>query len=246
MKTKKKVVLWMAVPVVAILLFISVFLIKFKFELSKMTPVETGKVTDNVYVLKDSFVNMYLIQSGNDYIAIDAGMKEKVITRELRKLNIDPDKVIAVLLTHTDMDHVGALGLFKKARVYISKPEELMLTGKEQKIPLISNSISREDYVLLNDRQELKIGNEKSIGILTVGHTSGSMCYLINDKYLFTGDILSLKNGKIGPSVKFLDLDHKKATQSIAKITHIPQAQYIFTSHFGYSADYSDAVRDWK
>jgi|GEM_PF-6898153 len=77
-------------------------------------------------------------------------------------------------------------------------------------------------------------------------HTTGSMCYQVNDKYLFTGDILSLVDGKLGPSVKFLDLDNEMATKSISKITKLLNVEYIFTAHFGYTKDYKNAVKDWK
>jgi glyoxylase-like metal-dependent hydrolase (beta-lactamase superfamily II) len=154
--------------------------------------------------------------------------------------------VIAVLLTHTDMDHVAGVPLFKNAKIYISKQEEKMLTGEKQKIPGVSNSLSRKDYILLEDKQSLKIGNENSFSILTEGHTTGSMCYQVNDKYLFTGDILSLVDGKLGPSVKFFDLDHEMAIKSISKITKLSNVEYIFTAHFGYTGDYKNAVKDWK
>jgi len=121
-----------------------------------------------------------------------------------------------------------------------------MLTGKKQKIPGYSNSISRKDYTLLEDKQTLNIGNVKIFGILTEGHTSGSMCYQVNEKYLFTGDILSLKNGKISTSVKFFDLDHDMANKAISKITNIPNVEYILTAHFGITNDYKNAVKDWK
>ena len=219
---------------------------KFKSETNKMTPIETGKIIDNIYAIKSAFANMFLIQDGDQYIAIDAGMDIKVIAAELNKLNIDPDKVIAVLLTHTDMDHVAGVPLFKNATIYMAKQEEMMLTGEKQKIPGVSNSISRKDYILLENNQLLKIGNDNSFSILTEGHTSGSMCYQVNDKYLFTGDILSLKDGKIGPSVKFFDLDHEMASKSISKITNLPNVEYLFTAHFGYTSDYKNAVSDWK
>ncbi len=98
----------------------------------------------------------------------------------------------------------------------------------------------------MDDQQTLNIGNVKIFGILTEGHTSGSMCFQVNDKYLFTGDILSLHDGKLEQSVKFFDLDHDMTTKSISKITNIPNVEYILTSHWGVSKDYKNAVKDWK
>jgi len=245
-KTLKKVLIGLGAAIVLGLLIIGGFLYKFNYETSKMHPTETGKIVDNIFAIKDEFVNMYLLQDSNNYIAIDAGKDLDVISAELKKLNINPDMVIAVLLTHSDPDHVAGLPLFKNAKIYLAKAEVPMLTGEKQKIPGVSNKISRNDYTLLEDHQTLIIGNEKSFSILTKGHTSGSMCFQVNDKYLFTGDILSLENGKIGHSVKFLDMDHEMATKSISIITNLPNVEYIFTAHFGYTNNYKNAVSDWK
>ena len=247
MKKKTKIVLIGIGAFIALCgIIVGGFLYQFNAETKIMHPTETGNVVDNIYAIKDEFVNMYLIKDGNQYIAIDAGKDLDVISTELKKLNIDAEKVEAVFLTHTDMDHVAALPLFKKAKIYLSKQEELMLTGEKQKIPFVSNSVSRKDYTLLEDKQTLNIGSEKAFGILIVGHTSGSMCFQVNGKYLFTGDVLSLEAGKLGPSVKFFDLDHEMATKSITKITKLPEVEYIFTAHHGYTNDYKNAVKDWK
>ncbi len=110
----------------------------------------------------------------------------------------------------------------------------------------MSNHISTTVYTLLDDRQTVNFGNITVKGYLTPGHTSGSMCYLVNGKYLFTGDVLSLKAGKIGRFNKFFNMEDEEANRSIGNITNIPGAEYIFTAHYGYTNDYKDAVKDWK
>jgi len=245
-KKIKNLLIGIGILIVLCLLFGAGFMYKFKSEIKKMHPVATGKIVDNIFAIKDEFVNIYVLQDSNQYIVIDAGQDIEVVAAEFKKLNINPDLVIAVLLTHTDPDHVAGVPLFKNAKIYLAKEEEKMLTGEKQKIPFVSNSLSRKDYILLEDKQTLKIGNENSFSILTEGHTTGSMCYQINDKYLFTGDILSLEKGEIGTSVKFFDLDHEMATKSISKITNLPNVEYIFTAHFGFTNDYKNAVKDWK
>ncbi len=234
------------VIVAAILIIVVGFVLKFKSETAKMRPAETGKISENGYVIKDDFVNMYLIKDSIGYIAIDAGKGIENVKKGLKELNINADDVIAVLLTHSDMDHVAALPLFKNAKLYMAKEEVNMLNGKKQKIPFVNNKMSRSDYNLLDDKQTFKIGSHKINCILTEGHSSGSMCFQVNDKYLFVGDMLSLQEGKLGNSVKFFDLDHKMASKSIAKITNIPNVEYILTSHWGISKDYKNTVKDWK
>jgi glyoxylase-like metal-dependent hydrolase (beta-lactamase superfamily II) len=101
-------------------------------------------------------------------------------------------------------DHVGALELFDKAKLYMSKEEEQIKKKKKSKFLWFGNSIPRTDYILLEDREIIQVGNLKIESILVPGHISGTMAYLVDDKYLFTGDILSLKDGKIAPDTRVL------------------------------------------
>jgi glyoxylase-like metal-dependent hydrolase (beta-lactamase superfamily II) len=217
--------------------------LKIKSAQSTLNPMETGKLADNIFVVGDGYGNMFIVQDSVQYIGIDCGMFPDAVEEQLKKLGISPNDVVAVFLTHTDADHVGALHLFGKARLYMSKEEELMITGKKSKIMWIKNSISRTDYTLLEDREVIQTGNLKIESILAPGHTSGMMAYLVNDKYLFTGDILSLKDGKIAPIPSIYNMDTKQAVKSMEIIRHIPSAGYIFTSHWGYTDDYRTAVQ---
>lgn len=245
-KIVKKILKGVGILVSIVAIIVGYFLYKFSSETGKMTPVPTGQISEYGYVIKDEFVNMYLIKDSLGYIAIDAGKDIKVIEEEMQKLKINPEEVIAVFLTHSDMDHVAGIPLFKNAKLYMARNEVKMLNGEKQKIPGYNNSICRSNYILLDDQQNVEIGKHKIHCILTEGHTSGSMCYQVNEKNLFTGDILSLHNGKLGQSVKFFDLDHDMTTKSISKITSIPNVEVILTSHWGVSKDYKDAVKDWK
>ncbi len=245
-KTFKKTLIGVGALIGIAAIAIGYFLYKFSSETGKMTPVPTGQLSEHEFAIKDEFVNMYLIKDSLGYIAIDAGKDIDVIATEMQKLNIKPDEVIAVFLTHSDMDHVAGIPLFKNAKLYMARNEVKMLNGEKQKIPGYNNSISRTDYILLDDQQNLEIGKHKIHCILTEGHTSGSMCYQVNEKYLFTGDILSLHDGKLGHSVKFFDLDYDMTTKSISRITNLPDVEFILTSHWGVSKEYKKAVKDWK
>jgi glyoxylase-like metal-dependent hydrolase (beta-lactamase superfamily II) len=206
--------------------------------------METKKIVDDIYVVRDDFANLFIMQDGTQYIVIDCGTNPATVAEQMKKLGINPNNVSTVFLTHTDGDHVGALGLFNKAKLFMSKEEEQMINGKKNKFLWFGNSISRSDYTLIEDREVVEIGNLKIEGILVPGHTSGMMAYLINDKYLFTGDILSLKNGKIAPIPAFFDMDNIQAIESMDIIRHIPATEYIFTAHWGYTDNYKAAVAD--
>jgi len=217
--------------------------LKMKSAQSTLNTMETGKVVDNIFVIDDGYANMFIIQDSAQYIVIDCGAFPEIVIEQMKKLKINPNEVTAVFLTHTDADHVSVLDLFDKAKLYMSKEEEQMINGKKLRLFWMKNSISRTDYILLEDREIIQTGNMKIEGILTPGHSSGTMAYLVNDKYLFSGDILSLKNGKIAPIPSIYNMDTKQAVESMEIIRHIPTAEYIFTSHWGYTDDYKTAVQ---
>jgi len=238
----KRTLIGSGIVIVIIMIFFCGYMIKAKSEISSMAPVETKEITGNVFSVKDSFVNLYLIKDSTHYIAIDAGNNSKVVSAELKKLNINTDDISTVLLTHTDGDHVAAIKLFKNARIYLSRQEEKLINGESSRFLFFGNKIDTKDYALIEDQQEFNIGKLKIKGILTPGHTIGSMSYLVNDKYLFTGDALGLRNGKISRFNEFFNVDTKTAIASMAKIKGIPDAKFIFTAHHGYSDNYNYAT----
>jgi len=245
-KILKRILLGIVLLILVIAGIYFSYSLKMKSELKIMTPVESQQIVENIFSVQDTFVNMYLIKDGDKYIAIDAGNNADNVLYELKKLQISPENVIGVFLTHTDGDHVAAIKCFKNAQVYLSKKENQLLNGETSRFLIFGNKIATKEYLLIEDQQIFKIGDVTVKGILTPGHTTGSMCYLVNDKYLFTGDLLSLKAGKIAQFNKFFNMDTKTSTESMKLITNIPTAEYIFTAHYGYTPDYKKAVKDWK
>lgn len=245
-KTLKSILIGIGIIIVILVLMLAGFWLKMKSELKNMHVSETKEVVSGVFAIKDSFVNMFIVKDSDNYVAIDAGADVKTIRNELDKLNIDSSKVVAVLFTHCDGDHTAALSMFKNASVYLSRQEEQMINGKTAKMMFVHNSISRDDYNLLDDQQDLIIKNTHIKCIATPGHTPGSVCYVVNNKYLFVGDAFGLKDGKIDKPNSFFSADMKTAVQSLSKIANLPAVQYVFTAHNGYSNDYKKAMVDWK
>ena len=212
--------------------------LKLQYEASKFTPIETGLVVDNIFVVKDDFVNLFIIKDSSQYVVIDCGINPAIVKEQMEKLGINPGNVVAVFLTHSDGDHARALSLFDKAKLFMQKEEVKMIDGTKSKLLWFGNILPRTDYLLLNDRELVQIGNLKFEAFHVPGHTSGTTAYLVNDKYLFTGDLLSLKDSKIAPTPAIINMDAKQAAKSREIIRHIPSAEYIFTAHWGFTDDF--------
>ncbi|RPH30082.1 MAG: MBL fold metallo-hydrolase [Bacteroidales bacterium] len=245
-KTIKRILWGLGIILALLFLFFGWYGYRASSEMKKLRPVETAYLIDSIYTIKDDIANVYLIKNGNSYVSIDAGNSAEGIKEGLKKLNINPDDIAAVLLTHTDGDHVNGLSVFAKATVYISKQEEQMVNGETSRFAFFKNSLSGRAYTTIEDGQVIDLLSSKIQGILVPGHTPGSMCFLVNEKYLFIGDALSLKDGKIDRFNQFFNMDSETAAKSTAKLTQLPNAQYIFTAHYGYSNDYKNAVLSWK
>ena len=232
------------IAIIAVLALFAVFAVTQMIQFSKMSPLPTGKAAPNVFAVRDSMVNVYFVRGEEGYLAIDAGTGGKAVADGLEKLGIPPDKVRAVLLTHTDMDHKGALALFPDADIYISAQEVQMIDGTTTRNFGSRNSLDFA-YKTLGDGETVRIAGFTVKGILTPGHTPGSMCYLINDKYLFTGDTMSFKYGRADLFNSFFNMDDEIQRESIHKLAGMPTPEMIFTAHYGYSDDPADAFTGW-
>jgi len=231
----------LAGTVALIIVFMITYLVIAKSAMKKMMPVETRQVTEDVYSIKTKYVNMYLVKDGGNFIAIDAGTKKGAVKDELKKLDIDPDRVRAVLLTHSDNDHAGGISLFDKAVIYLPEDEEQVINGETGRFLWFGNKIDTENYKLLKDKS-FRIGDLKIRLIPTPGHTAGSTCYIVNDKYLFTGDAVALDNGTIARFPKIINKNARKAKRSMNNLTGLDGVQYIFTAHYGYTDNYKAAT----
>ena len=218
------------------------FLLKRNSEIAKMEHLETQEIVNGIYAINTKNANFYVVKIDDDCIAIDAGGgDENIVKTELEKLNIVPEEITAVLLTHTDFDHIAALSLFKNATIYISKQEEQVLDGSVPRLSFGGKNKLNYNYSTIEDNEELCFGKLKVKSILTPGHTIGSMSFLINDKYLFAGDNLSLQNGLVGLFNSIFNMSDDTQTKSIRNLAKIATTEYIFTAHYGFTDKSTEA-----
>ena len=173
-------------------------------------PQPTGKIFSEIYTILSNrpYVNFYLLQIGESYMAIDAGADSVQTARELQRLDISANDVIAVFVTHSHYDHISALDLFGNATVY---------TG--------NSTLPNTHHQIMRDGEIIELSGRSIKCIYTPGHTSDSVCYLVDGKYLFVGD--SLIN-------HLNNTDNELRKLSIEKLLELEGLEYIFSGHYGF------------
>ncbi len=213
-----------------------IFVLPFLMKVRGFTPSETGKVATELYAVSDKLVSMFVLKTGDDLIGFDAGNDLQNTEAGFKNLGLDPLRVKAVFLTHSDGDHVRALPLFKNATVFLPEKEEPLVTGTAKRKFLIFervNTLPVSRYTLIADGTEINFGGSTVKAYLTPGHTIGSTSYLINGKYLVVGDLALVEQGKLVPMPKPPSENMEVLKASLAKINQIPGVEIILTAHTG-------------
>jgi glyoxylase-like metal-dependent hydrolase (beta-lactamase superfamily II) len=115
------------------------------------------KIADHVFLIPGITANPYLITDDDGLSLIDAGLpgSHKMILSYVARLGKTPRDVKRIILTHSDLDHVGGLGALCKAtgaRTFASKAEaEAIALGKSSKpaAPGQPTSLVRRLYTMI-------------------------------------------------------------------------------------------------
>jgi glyoxylase-like metal-dependent hydrolase (beta-lactamase superfamily II) len=99
---------------------------------------------------------MWVVKGDGRIIVVDTGFNAEVAARRKRTflrcpvetlglLNISPDEVDDVVLTHLHYDHAGNFDRFPKARFHLQEREIHYATGRYMRFPRLSHSFEVED-----------------------------------------------------------------------------------------------------
>lgn len=217
-------------------------------------PLNTGWIDEHVACVREYIANIFFYRKNGKTIMIDAGYNYDRLEEKMSWLDISPDEISEILITHQDTDHVGAVendspGLFKNATLYIGEIENRYLTGEKRrkvgwgtyKLPMVESDNER---VLLEDGDVFDIDGIKIEAILVPGHTWGHMVYLIDDEYLFTGDTIWFGADGGYSFISTLAEDNKLSLKSLEELEEKLKKRnlepLIITGHTGWTRD-----RDW-
>ena len=142
-------------------------------------------------------VNCYVLSDNGEAAVIDPGADYETIKSYIDENGLTLTKI---LLTHGHFDHIGAVSALAKntgAKVYIHSGDSKMLVDNGANLSFMTG-VGVETYeadIILDNIDEIPLGETVVKVFHTPGHSAGSVSYLWGDN-LFDGDLLF--NGSIG------------------------------------------------
>ncbi len=157
--------------------------------------IKPSKIFGNLYFVGTHPASTHLVDTGDGLMLLDPGYQESLylVIQNIWELGFDPKNIRYILLTHCHHDHTDAteaLVRMSGAKVYFPKGD----------LPLLKGEIFHSPFrpftpdVLLEDGQEIPLGNTVVKCISTPGHTDGTMSYF----FPVTDGVRTLRAGMHG------------------------------------------------
>lgn len=169
----------------------------------------------------------YIVISGGEAAVIDPSRAVEIYESQLARAGA---RLVHVLDTHVHADHLSG------------GPALAAKLGADYFVGAGAGFGLRHRIRALNDGDELRVGNIAIRLLATPGHTPGSVCYLVGDRYLLTGDTLfktSVGRPDLGGQVEEWS---KSLFQTLrARIGRLDDATVVLPAHY---ADISEIGLD--
>lgn len=158
-----------------------------------------------------SAINVFYVNAGDHKILFDTGTNAEILLKQLKRINVAPEDIDIICITHMHFDHIGGLvnnyqKTFPNANIYISS-EEMMANRDSQILPFCSDKIkefSQNDDILPYVKS-----------IPAFGHTDGHTMFEVTSKgktMLVWGDVIHAPIQFQDPNIYLTyDTDFEKA-----------------------------------
>jgi glyoxylase-like metal-dependent hydrolase (beta-lactamase superfamily II) len=207
-------------------------------------PGITGMVPSLLFLLENEGRQIVIDTSfGNPEDVNAMGLvvkREGIFEDRIRKAGIIPDKVEALLLTHTHWDHADNCACFKNAKIYCQQKDyDYAFAGDSGYTPKLQETFRRAEkqLVLLSGDVDIMPGIR---AIFIGGHTPGSQMFEVdteNGRVIITGDDIMTfanveKNIPIGICV------NPKGCRRALEYVRQKKAAFLLPSHDYRTLDY--------
>jgi glyoxylase-like metal-dependent hydrolase (beta-lactamase superfamily II) len=176
--------------------------------------------------------NSYLVEDEetHDAVVIDANLQPELMVDLVKQRKA---QVKAILLTHTDLDHIAGLHELREAfgpvPVAVHEAERFVLAdGRPLRREFGPIATRVENVVTLTEGENYRTGSLDFEVLHTPGHSPGGITLKI-DSYLFTGDALFA--GTVGRS-DFANSDSAALLDGIrSKLLTLPDDFAVYSGH---------------
>lgn len=125
-----------------------------------------------------NFSYLFADKQTKEGILIDPAFDHEKLLRSINKQNINLQYIV---LTHHHSDHINA-------SAHIKARTGALVCCHSETAKLLQGSAAHDK--IINDGDQLKLGNKIISCIHTPGHAPGSICLVVDNKWLVTGDTL--------------------------------------------------------
>ena len=173
----------------------------------------------------------FLIQTNGRWVLIDAGYPWQA-RRVLREVQEKTNPLDGILLTHHDLDHIGALSLLQREMgtpVYVHAADLPFFDGA-RKEPARKNALSKLGRILTRPPRDLRPLDEMPFAEITAvwtpGHTPGHTIYRYGD-LVFTGDMFFNHAGRGLENLWQYHGDYKAAASSLRNVAAMREVTFL-------------------
>lgn len=206
-------------------------------------PEETGMLNDGISSIREYDVNMWFYTKDGNTIAFDSGhINYEGIDGEFRKINIEPNNIKHLFLTHLDTDHAGGIdisgkNIFLNAQVYMNENENKYMTREIRRKGIFYNCVKISGgWTPIKGNMLFDVEGIKVEAIPVPGHTVGHTVYVVDDKILISGDCLAINETGGYAFFDFFTQDPRRNKESLINLKEKLKdydLKYICTGHSG-------------
>lgn len=200
------------------------------------TPLTPTKVFDNTYCIGSVSVTAWVIETSEGLILIDSmwdNRDAQLIIDGMKKLNLNPEELKYIIVTHGHRDHFGGADFLKNklgAKVVMTETDNnYMLT--DTTMPMPENSAKPVVDIFVKDKDKIVLGDTEVVILETPGHTPGGLSVSFKVKENGKEYQAVLWGGTGIPNDHHLQTLYKKSAEYFSEYTKSIGAEVELTAH---------------